>query len=106
VRWYASSACTKVKTRVGSQGSSYPLVLGVSGASKSLTLYHAYSSGAHIGALLQQRLSIGLVFVGAHFKEDELSFAELKQNAGEPREGTVEVEADLASAEQQVPCNR
>jgi hypothetical protein len=64
---------------VGVLGTTYPLVLGVSG-SKYLTLYRAYSSGAHIGALLQQQLSIGLVFLGAHFTEVELSFAELKFN--------------------------
>lgn len=64
---------------VGVLGTAYPLVLGVSG-SKYLTLYRAYSSGAEIGALLQQHLSIGLVLLGAHFTEDELSFAELKFN--------------------------
>lgn len=63
----------------GVLGTTYPLVLGV-GGSKYLTLYRAYSSGAQIGALLQQHLSIGLVFLGAHFTEDELSFAEVKFN--------------------------
>jgi hypothetical protein len=64
----------------GVLGTAYPLVLGVGGSSQYLTLYRAYSTGAQIGALLQQHLSIGLVFVGAHFTVDELSFAELKFN--------------------------
>jgi len=64
----------------GVLGTAYPLVLGVSDSSQYLTLYRAYSSGAQIGALLRQHLSIGLGFVGAHFTEDQLSFAELKFN--------------------------
>jgi len=63
----------------GVLGTAYPLVLGVHG-SQYLTLYRAYSSGAQIGALLEQHLSIGVVFIGAHFTEKELSFAELKFN--------------------------
>jgi len=64
----------------GELGTTYTLMLGIADSSTFLTLYRAYTSGAQIGEVIAQRLSIGLVFSGAHFSEDELSFSELKFN--------------------------
>ena len=57
---------------------SYPILLGVGEGSQQLTLYRCFTSGAQLGGFVQQRLSISLAFVGAHFTEDELVFTEIQ----------------------------
>src|SRR5260370_31737158 len=56
----------------------YPILLGGGRGSQELTLYRCFTSGAHIGGFIEQHMSIGLVFVGTHFKEVDLDFTEVQ----------------------------